>query len=83
MPVVVDIVEKAKEISLFIYNHTHVLHLMRKLTGGRDLVRPVVTRFSTIFYTLQSMFEKKPNLRSMMTREDWVKSKWVKHKVGK
>ncbi|KAF6169527.1 hypothetical protein GIB67_042737 [Kingdonia uniflora] len=37
MHLVEETVKDAKKISLFIYNHKHVLHLMRKQTKGREI----------------------------------------------
>ena len=44
-------VDNAKSITKFIYNHTLVLSLMRKHTGGKDIIRPAITRFATHFLT--------------------------------
>jgi hypothetical protein len=55
-------VEEAKFITRYIYNHTWVLNLMRKNTGGRELVRSAITRFATNFLSLQSIVQQKANL---------------------
>jgi hypothetical protein len=49
------VVDHAKCITKYIYNHTWVLNLMRKNIGGKELVRPAITRFATNFLTLQSL----------------------------
>jgi hypothetical protein len=48
-------VGQAKCITKYIYNHSWVLNLMTKNTGGKELVRPAITRFATHFLTLQSL----------------------------
>ena len=50
-----DVIEQAKSITKFIYNHSWVLNLMRKNIANRELVRPAITRFATHFLTLQSL----------------------------
>ena len=45
-------VDHAKSITKFIYNHSWILSMMRKHTGGRDIIRPAITRFATHFLTL-------------------------------
>ncbi|XP_024161380.1 uncharacterized protein LOC112168490 [Rosa chinensis] len=57
------VIEKANAFTIFIYAHHKTLALMRKHTKKRDIVRPGVTRFATFFLTLQSLMEKKSELR--------------------
>ncbi|XP_058216745.1 uncharacterized protein LOC131327613 [Rhododendron vialii] len=57
--------------------------MMRKYTKRRDIVRPGVTRFVTAFLTLQSLMEKKQELRAMFSSDTWDKSKWSKSAKGK
>jgi hypothetical protein len=52
IPYIKDIVESAKSITKFIYNHAYVPSLMRIFTNNRELVRPVITRFATSFIYL-------------------------------
>lgn len=76
LPLVKDVVVEAQKISIFIYNHKHVLHLMREATQGRELLRPSVTRFATTFLCLESMYEKRQQLRDMIHTTKWRNSKW-------
>ncbi|KAI8535115.1 hypothetical protein RHMOL_Rhmol10G0150200 [Rhododendron molle] len=46
-------------------------------------VRPGVTRFATAFLTLQSLMEKKQDLRTMFSSDAWGNSKWAKSAKGK
>lgn len=55
-------VEHAKCITKYIYNHSWVLSLMRKNIGGKELVRPAITRFATHFLTLQCLNGQHKNL---------------------
>ena len=52
IPYIRDIVESAKSITKFIYNHASVLSLMRRFTNNRELVHPAITRFATRFISL-------------------------------
>lgn len=62
-------IEKAKSFTIFIYAHHKTLALMRKFTKKKDIVRPGVTTFATSFLTLQSLMEKKNELRAMVASD--------------
>ncbi|XP_057831660.2 uncharacterized protein LOC131042327 [Cryptomeria japonica] len=72
------VVEDAKSVTKFIYNHTWVLALMRKHTNGKDLVRPGVTRFANHFITLQSILSAIPHLKQMFVSDAWLGSAYSK-----
>lgn len=65
------IVDHAKSITKFIYNHSWILSLMRKHTRGKDIIRPVITRFATHFLTLQYMLSQHRNLQKIFSSEEW------------
>jgi len=77
------ILEQAKKFTVFIYAHHKTLSLMRHFTKKRDIVRPGVTRFASAFLTLQSLAEKKSQLRQMFTSDEWDKCKLAKTVKGK
>ncbi|KAF7150625.1 hypothetical protein RHSIM_Rhsim02G0154200 [Rhododendron simsii] len=77
------IIEKAKAFTISVYAHHNTLAMMRKYTTKRDIVRPGVTRFATAFLTLQSLMEKKQDLRTMFSSDAWGNSKWAKSTKGK
>ncbi|XP_077215765.1 uncharacterized protein LOC143850392 [Tasmannia lanceolata] len=52
------VVDEARSVTKFLYNHGHILSIMRNMCGG-DLVRPGLTRFATNYIALQSMLDKK------------------------
>ncbi|XP_066365342.1 uncharacterized protein [Miscanthus floridulus] len=56
---------------------------MREKTGGRDLVRPGVTRFATAFLTLRSLHTHKDALKFLFVSDDWTKSKLARTEAGK
>eukprot|EP00253_Pinus_taeda_P004356 PITA_04356 len=49
---------------------------MRKHTGGKDIIRPAITRFATHFLTLQSMLSQNRNLQKMFSSDEWNQSNW-------
>lgn len=63
------VVEDARKITKYIYNHPWVLHLIREHTQGKDLVRAGVTRFATIFLTLQSILGALTSLKQMFVSQ--------------
>ena len=72
------VIEKAKAFTIFIYAHNKTLALMRKYTKKRDIVRLGVTRFATSFLTLQSLIDKKKDLRIMVASDEWEQCKHSK-----
>ncbi|CAN6924660.1 unnamed protein product [Brassica oleracea] len=56
--------------------------MMRTYTK-RDIVRPGATRFATCFLTLQSLYEKKGQLKSMFNSDQWHDCKHSKSVKGK
>ncbi|XP_052203671.1 uncharacterized protein LOC127808959 [Diospyros lotus] len=77
------VIDQAKSLTIFIYAHHKTLSLMRSFTKKRDIVRPGVTRFASSFLTLQSLMEKKSQLRAMFTSSEWEECKWSKTVKGK
>lgn len=73
-----SIIDQARALTIFIYAHHKTLALMRKFTKKRDIIRPGVTRFASSFLTLQSLYEKKNELRAMSQSEEWEKISHVK-----
>ncbi|XP_042454068.1 uncharacterized protein LOC122038398 [Zingiber officinale] len=82
LPMFNGVIKKAKSFTIFIYAHHKTLALMRKFTK-RKIVRPGVTRFASSFLTLQSLLDKKQELRNMMTSNEWDSTKWSRSKKGK
>ncbi|KAL4201522.1 hypothetical protein AMTRI_Chr02g216550 [Amborella trichopoda] len=83
LPPIKGIIFKAKEVTIFIYSHILTLSMMRKFTKKRELMRPGVTRFTTAYLGLQSMYKRKIALRFMFASEEWSRCKWSKDVKGK
>jgi hypothetical protein len=77
-----EVLAKAKQVTQFIYNNDWVLILMRKKTGGRDIIQLATTRFASIFLTLQNMLSLKGNLHQMFTGGAWMHSTFSKQRAG-
>lgn len=78
-----NIVSKASQITKYIYNHCYPLHLMRKFTRRKEILRPAPTRFVTNFIALQSILAQKDPLREMVTSREWTLSAYAKESIGK
>lgn len=68
------VLEEAKTITHFIYSHAWILNTMRKFTGGRELIRPRISRFVTNFLSLRSIVVQEDNLKNMFSHMDWMSS---------
>ncbi|XP_025636361.1 uncharacterized protein [Arachis hypogaea] len=78
-----EIISQASMITKYIYNHCHPLYLMRKFTGGREILYPAPTRFATNFIALQSILAQKDALRAMVTSREWTSSAYSKEAKAK
>ncbi|XP_066347610.1 uncharacterized protein [Miscanthus floridulus] len=76
-------IARARQVTTFIYRHGRLLDAMREKTGGRDLVRPGVTRFATAFLTLRSLHTHKDALKFLFVSDDWTKSKLARTEARK
>ncbi|XP_037404559.1 uncharacterized protein LOC119267293 [Triticum dicoccoides] len=75
-------IARGRRVTTFIYRHGRILSLMRKATGGLDLVRPAATRFATSILALKSLVKHKQALRSLFTCQAWVGNKLAKTAAG-
>jgi hypothetical protein len=71
LPRIKEIIDSARSVTKYIYNHTFVLSLMRQFTGNRELVRPAITRFTTSFISLQSLLNSMLELQRMFLSNEW------------
>ncbi|XP_058208236.1 uncharacterized protein LOC131321250 [Rhododendron vialii] len=77
LPMHYDTITKAKTLTVYIYQHTWVLNLMRKHTKNYNLARSAVTRFATAYLTLKSIMTQRNGLRAMFTSSAWCKSSYA------
>ncbi|MGV7988807.1 hypothetical protein PJP10_31010, partial [Mycobacterium kansasii] len=78
----INVIARARRITVFMYKHALLLSRMRKHIGG-NLLRPAVTRFATAFLTLQRLHAKKSELRSFVVSADFTSGPWLRKAEGK
>ncbi|KAK9143314.1 hypothetical protein Syun_012714 [Stephania yunnanensis] len=69
-----EVLEDARSITQYIHSHPWILSMLRKFTGGRELLRPRITRFVTNFLTLRSIVIQEDNLKHMFSHTEWLSS---------
>ncbi|KAK8498006.1 hypothetical protein V6N12_001364 [Hibiscus sabdariffa] len=79
---VARVLEEAKKVTCFIYNHIWTVDLMKKYTNGKQILRPALTRFATHFIQLEEITRQKQGLRDMFNSKEFKESKWGQQKSG-
>ncbi|XP_075492382.1 uncharacterized protein LOC142530433 [Primulina tabacum] len=64
-------IDKAKQITSFIYNSDKIVNLMKIYTNDRELLRPGITRFATEFISLESLVRYCQDLKRLCTSVEW------------
>lgn len=64
-------IQNGRKISTYIYTRTMLVSWLRDFTGGKELVRPAVTRFATAYLTLKSLHENQGGLINMFCSDKW------------
>ncbi|CAN0902895.1 hypothetical protein LINGRAHAP2_LOCUS22267 [Linum grandiflorum] len=62
---------QAQTVSKFIYNSGPMFDLMKKFTGGQELIRTGITKQVSTFLTLQSMLKQKSRLKLMFSSPEY------------
>ncbi|XP_031387128.1 uncharacterized protein LOC116200422 [Punica granatum] len=78
-----DIMTHAVKITKYIYNHCFALNMMRKFTGGQEILCPAPTLFATNFVALQGILAQQNALRAMVTSSEWTSSIHAKENKAK
>ncbi|XP_057949057.1 uncharacterized protein LOC131144428 [Malania oleifera] len=68
------VLEEAKTITHYIYSQAWILNLMRKFTGGMELIHPRITRFVANFLSLRAIVIQEDNLKHMFSHTEWLSS---------
>ncbi|CAL1388754.1 unnamed protein product [Linum trigynum] len=76
------IIEKARSITRFVYNHTAVVNMLRRYTFGIDILQRGLTRSATNFVTLKQMVDLKDTLQGMVTSYEWIDCPFSKQPGG-
>ncbi|KAK8997916.1 hypothetical protein V6N11_012452 [Hibiscus sabdariffa] len=56
---IAKVLEEAKKVTCFIYNHIWTVDLMKKYTNGKQILQPAFTRFATHFIQLEEITRQK------------------------
>ncbi|XVF15354.1 hypothetical protein REPUB_Repub09cG0145000 [Reevesia pubescens] len=59
------VLEEAKKVTCFIYNHIWTVDLLKKYTNEKQILHPALTRFATHFIQLEEITRQKQGLREM------------------
>jgi len=78
-----EVIDRAKSIPKFIYNHAFILNLMRRCTKNKELQRSAITRFATNFITLQSLLKCQFELKQMFVYDEWRDCRYSRREDGK
>lgn len=62
---------QGQTISKFIYNSASMLDLMKKYTGGQELIRTGITKSVSSFLSLQSILKQKSRLKHMFNSPEY------------
>lgn len=62
---------QAQTITKFIYNHSMLLELMKKVTGGQELVRTGITKYVSNFLTLSALYKQRARLKAMFNSPEY------------
>ncbi|XP_057443806.1 uncharacterized protein LOC130735955 [Lotus japonicus] len=76
------VLNDAKTVTNFIYNHIWTVSLMKQFTNGREIVRPGITRFATQCLQLQAILKQKDGLTKMFDSQEFKRSKFGRDKSG-
>ena len=81
-PSVIEVINNARKITNFIYNHGWLLAQMRNYCGG-DIVRPRATRFATNYIALDSLLKQRVDLKKLFMSDEWAQHKLNRTKLGR
>lgn len=70
-----NVVDDAKRICRFFYNHNRLHAMIREKIGG-ELIRWNATRFGTVFIFLQSFWDRQDKFMQWMVSDDWKNNAW-------
>ncbi|ERN07357.1 hypothetical protein AMTR_s00019p00233970 [Amborella trichopoda] len=62
--------EEARLVSRFIYNHSKILFLFREHSKKKEIIRSAITRFSTDYLVVDSIWESEGALKILFTCEE-------------
>ncbi|KAL5554186.1 hypothetical protein UlMin_041587 [Ulmus minor] len=69
-----EVLDKAKTITKLIHSRAELLELLKKHTGGRDIVKPSKIKSAIPFLILYNIIQEKQNLKDMFGSLEWKTS---------
>nr|CAN67153.1 hypothetical protein VITISV_038391 [Vitis vinifera] len=75
---VAELVRRASNVTIFMYNHVALLSWLRKRERWIEILRPGATRFATTFIALKSLHDHKHDLQALVTSKFFVDSRYSK-----
>ncbi|KAF7149022.1 hypothetical protein RHSIM_Rhsim03G0000500 [Rhododendron simsii] len=70
------VLEEANMITGYLHSHSGILSMMRKFTGGRNLIRPRMPKVVADFLSLRSIVIQEDNLKHMFSHPEWLSSSY-------
>ena len=70
-------IAKSRKITTYIYSRTLFLTWMKEFRKGKELIRPVVIRFTISYLTLKCLNEHKGSLLSLFASNKWKSNKFA------
>lgn len=70
------VLEEANVIMRYLHSHLGILGMMRKFTGGRELIRPRFNKLVGDFLSLRSIVIQEDNLKHMFSDTEWLSSSY-------
>ncbi|KAK2983636.1 hypothetical protein RJ640_023170 [Escallonia rubra] len=64
-------ISQAQAISKFIYNNSAMLDLMKKFTGGQEIIKTGITKSVSSFLSLQSILKQRSRLKHMFNSPEF------------
>ncbi|KGN49576.2 hypothetical protein Csa_000026 [Cucumis sativus] len=68
---------QAQTISKFLYNSSSLLDLMRRFTGGQELIRTGISKPVSSFLSLQSILKQRSRLKHMFNSPDYTTNSYA------
>ncbi|XP_022738400.1 uncharacterized protein LOC111291085 isoform X2 [Durio zibethinus] len=62
---------QAQTLSKFLYNNVSMLDLMKRFTGGQELIRTGITKSVSSFLSLQSMLKQRSRIKHMFNSPEY------------
>ena len=80
---VAELVRRASNVTIFVYNHATLLSWLRKREEWTKIFRPGATRFATTFITLKNLRDHKHDLQALVTSKFFVDSRYSRDNKNK